>query len=173
MPPAGWRLRIATLSILNVGLFFVLLFIAAERLPGGLAAAAGAVGHWWPWCSGGRSSDIVRAAFELWAGALRVAGVAALVLGHAASLDAIGVAAAVGSAASMATGTVLARRWGRPPLSIVCLTAWQLTIGGLVVLPCVLLLSGLPPAPTARNVVGFIVMGLFGTASSTASGSAA
>ncbi len=44
LPPPGWRLRIATLSMLNVGLFFVLLFIAAERLPGGVAAAAGAVG---------------------------------------------------------------------------------------------------------------------------------
>ena len=35
VPPPGWRLRIATLATLNVGLFFVLLFIAAERLPGG------------------------------------------------------------------------------------------------------------------------------------------
>ncbi len=164
LPPAGWRLRIATLSVLNVGLFFVLLFVAAERLPGGVAAAAGAVGPLAALALGWPLLGHRPRAFELGAGALGVTGVAALVLGPAASLDAIGVAAAVGCAVSMATGTVLARRWGRPPLSIVSLTAWQLTIGGLLVLPWVLLLEGLPPAPTERNMVGFVVMGLAGTA---------
>ena len=97
-------------------------------------------------------------------GALGVVGVAALVLGPAASLDAIGVAAAIGCAGSMATATVLARRWGRPPLSIVSLTAWQLTIGGVLVSPFVLVFEGVPPTPTVRNLAGFAVMGLFGTA---------
>jgi probable blue pigment (indigoidine) exporter len=164
LPPPGWRLRIATLSVLNVGLFFVLLFIAAERLPGGVAAAAGAVGPivvlllGWP-VLGLRPTWI-----GLATGALGVVGVAALVLGPAASLDAIGVAAAIGCAGSMATATVLGRRWGRPPLSIVSLTAWQLTIGGILVAPFVVVFEGLPASPTARNLAGFAIMGLFGTA---------
>jgi probable blue pigment (indigoidine) exporter len=164
LPPPGWRLRIATLSVLNVGLFFVLLFIAAERLPGGVAAAAGAVGPivvlllGWP-VLGLRPTWI-----GLATGALGVVGVAALVLGPAASLDAIGVAAAIGCAGSMATATVLGRRWGSPPLSIVSLTAWQLTIGGILVAPFVLVFEGLPATPTARDLAGFAVMGLFGTA---------
>jgi probable blue pigment (indigoidine) exporter len=164
LPPPGWRLRIAALAVLNVGLFFVLLFIAAERLPGGVAAAAGAVGPivvlllGWP-VLGLRPTWIA-----LGTGALGVVGVAALVLGPAASLDAIGVAAAIGCAASMATATVLGRRWGRPPLSIVSLTAWQLAIGGVLVAPFLLVFEGVPAAPTARNLAGFAVMGLFGTA---------
>jgi probable blue pigment (indigoidine) exporter len=164
LPPPGWRLRIVTLASLNVGLFFVLLFIAAERLPGGVAAAAGAVGPivvlvlGWP-VLGLRPSWIALAS-----GTLGVVGVTALVLGPAASLDAVGVAAALGCAVSMATATVLGRRWGRPPLPIVCLTAWQLTIGGLLVAPFVLAFEGVPPLPTIRNLAGFALMGVFGTA---------
>ena len=164
LPPPGWRLRIAALAVLNVGLFFVLLFIAAERLPGGVAAAAGAVGPVVVLLLGWPVLGLRPTWTALATGALGVVGVAALVLGPAASLDAIGVAAAVGGAGSMATATVLARRWGRPPLSIVSLTAWQLTIGGVLVAPFVLVFEGVPPTPTARNLVGFAVMGLFGTA---------
>jgi probable blue pigment (indigoidine) exporter len=164
LPPTGWRLRIATLAVLNVGLFFVLLFVAAERLPGGVAAAAGAVGPivvlllGWP-VLGLRPTWI-----GLATGALGLVGVAALVLGPAASLDAIGVAAAIGCAVSMATATVLGRRWGRPPLSLVSLTAWQLAIGGALVAPFVLAFEGVPPVPTAGNLGGFALMGLGGTA---------
>jgi probable blue pigment (indigoidine) exporter len=164
LPPPGWRLRIATLSVLNVGLFFVLLFTAAERLPGGVAAAAGAVGPLVVLLLGWPVLGLRPSWTGLATGALGVVGVAALVLGPAASLDVVGVAAAIGCAGSMATATVLARRWGRPPLSIVSLTAWQLTIGGISVAPFVLVLEGFPPVPTARNLAGFAIMGLFGTA---------
>ena len=99
---------------------------------------------------------------------LGVLGVAALVLGPAGSLDAIGVAAALGSAASMASGTVLARRFGRPPLTLVALTAWQLAFGGLLVAPFSLALEGIPPMPTTRNLAGFALMGIFGTAAAYA-----
>jgi probable blue pigment (indigoidine) exporter len=164
LPPAGWRLRIATLATLNVGLFFVLLFTAAERLPGGVAAAAGAVGPLVVLMLGWPVLGLRPTWLALATGTLGVAGVAALVLGPAASLDVVGVAAAIGCAASMASATVLGRRWGRPPLSIVALTAWQLTIGGLLVIPFMLVFEGVPPLPTARNLTGFALMGLFGTA---------
>ena len=164
LPPPGWRARIALLAVLNVGLFFVLLFIAAERLPGGVAAAAGAVGPLVVLLLGWPILGIRPTWIGVATGALGVLGVAALVLGPAASLDAVGVAAAIGCAGSMATATVLGRLWGKPPLSLVSLTAWQLTIGGLLVAPCMLVLEGVPPVPTARNVAGFALMGLFGTA---------
>jgi probable blue pigment (indigoidine) exporter len=164
LPPAGWRLRIATLAVLNVGLFFVLLFVAAERLPGGVAAAAGAVGPIVVLLLGWPVLGIRPTWIGLATGALGVVGVAALVLGPAASLDAVGVAAAVGCAVSMASATVLGRRWGRPPLSLVSLTAWQLAIGGVLVAPFMLVFEGLPPLPTGRNLLGFGLMGLFGTA---------
>jgi probable blue pigment (indigoidine) exporter len=164
LPPPGWRLRIATLAVLNVGLFFVLLFIAAERLPGGVAAAAGAVGPLVVLVLGWPVLGLRPTLTGFATGALGVLGVAALVLGPAASLDVIGVAAAVGCAGSMATATVLGRRWGKPPLTLVSLTAWQLTIGGLLVAPCMLGVEGVPPLPSERNIAGFALMGLFGTA---------
>jgi probable blue pigment (indigoidine) exporter len=164
LPPRGWRLRIAALSILNVGVFFVLLFVAAERLPGGVAAAAGAIAPIVVLLVGWPVLGIRPERAGLAAGVAGVVGVGALVLGPAASLDAIGAAAAVGSAASMASATVLARRWGRPPISLVSLTAWQLVLGGLLVAPFSLLVEGAPPAPSVRNALGFVLIGAFGTA---------
>jgi len=38
LPPRGWRLRFLLLSVLYVSAFFPLLFIAAYRLPGGVAS---------------------------------------------------------------------------------------------------------------------------------------
>lgn len=164
LPPAGWRLRISALAVLNVGLFFALLFVGAERLPGGVAAAAGAVGPIIVLLLGWPLLGLPPTWAGLGAGALGVFGVAALVLAPGASLDALGVASAVGAAASMAAATVLGRRWGPPPLSLVGLTAWQLTIGGLLLTPFTLFIEGVPPAPTDRNLVGFALTGLFGTA---------
>ena len=164
LPPAGWRLRIAALGLLNIGLFFVLLFISAERLPGGVAAAAGAVAPIIVLLLGWPILGLKPARAALGAGVLGLLGVAALVLGPTASLDGIGVAAAVGAAASMAVATVLGRRWGRPPLPLLALTAWQLVIGGLVVAPLAALVEGVPPVPTGGNLLGFALMGLAGTA---------
>ncbi|PTT18241.1 EamA family transporter, partial [Acidovorax sp. HMWF029] len=41
--PGGWG-RMALLAALNIGVFQALLFVAAYRLPGGLAAVVGAIG---------------------------------------------------------------------------------------------------------------------------------
>ncbi|MGD7084193.1 EamA family transporter, partial [Ralstonia pseudosolanacearum] len=69
----------------------------------------------------------------------------------------------LGAAASMATGTVLIERWGRvgTPLA---LAAWQLALGGLVLLPVALAVEGLPPVPTLRNAAGFAYLIVIGTA---------
>ena len=42
LPTGAWWARAAALGVLNIGLFFPFLFIAAERLPGGVAATLGA-----------------------------------------------------------------------------------------------------------------------------------
>ena len=43
LPSGGWWWRSAVLGALNIGVFFALLFVAAYRLPGGVAATLGAV----------------------------------------------------------------------------------------------------------------------------------
>lgn len=162
LPSGIWWWRILALGALNIGLFFALLFVAAMRLPGGVAATLGAIQPLlvmllaWP-ALGERlvSSRIVAAG----AG---VVGVGLLVLGPAARLDALGIAAALGATALMAAGTVLTKRWGRPA-PLLAFTAWQLVAGGLLLLPLALLVEGQPPALAGRNIAGFIYLGLVNT----------
>lgn len=42
LPRGTWWLKAAALGVLNIGIFLPLLFMAAERLPGGVAATLGA-----------------------------------------------------------------------------------------------------------------------------------
>src|SRR6478609_10089708 len=44
LPRGEWWWRSAVLGTLNIGAFFAFLFIAAYRLPGGVAATVGAIG---------------------------------------------------------------------------------------------------------------------------------
>ena len=163
LPPRDKLLPLMFLGLANIGVFFALLFVAAQRLPGGVAAtimsAQPLVVGLLAWPLLRRKPRPAQLAAAL-AGSL---GVGLLILGPEAKLDAVGVAAALAAALSMATGTVLIERWGRigTPLA---LAAWQLALGGLVLLPVALLVEGLPPALTARNVVGFLYLVPIGTA---------
>ncbi|KHK57342.1 ABC transporter permease [Ralstonia sp. A12] len=163
LPPRDKLLPLLFLGLANIGVFFALLFVAAQRLPGGVAAtimsAQPLVVGLLAWLLLGRKPRPAQLAAAL-AGSL---GVGLLILGPAAKLDAIGVAAALAAALSMAAGTVLIERWGRigSPLAV---AAWQLALGGLVLLPVALFVEGLPPALTARNAVGFAYLIVIGTA---------
>ncbi len=42
-PTGSWWWKAAVLGVLNIGAFFVLLFVAAYRLPGGVAATLGSI----------------------------------------------------------------------------------------------------------------------------------
>ena len=92
-----------------------------------------------------------------------VIGVSLLVLRPGAAFDALGITAALGSAASMAVGTVLTKRW-QPPVSALTFTAWQLVAGGaLLLVPALILEPGLP-APSISNLFGYAWLGLVGAA---------
>lgn len=100
-------------SRLAVWLFFPLLFAAAYRLPGGVAAVTGALG---PFVVAGLSSAVLghhAGRRALLAAALGVAGVALLVLRSETALDPVGLLAAAAGTLSMSTGIVLGRRWAR------------------------------------------------------------
>ncbi len=164
LPVGSWRWRSAVLGLLNIGLFFSLLFVGAYRLPGGVAAVAGAVQ---PLLVAGLAAGLVGERLRLrtlLAGLAGVLGVALLVLGADARLDPVGVLAALGGATSMAAGVVLTKRWGRPA-PVLATTGWQLVAGGLLLLPVAALVEGPPPATlTVANVLGFVHLSLVGTA---------
>ncbi len=163
LPRGDWWWRSLVLGTLNIGVFLPLLFLAAYRLPGGVAATVGAVQ---PLVVAGLAVLLLgqrmttRTAL---AGIAGIAGVALLVLRADARLDLVGVAAALGGAVAMAAGVVLGKRW-TTPAPLLAVTGWQLVAGGVVLLPVTVVFEGLPPALTAENVGGFAYLGLIGGA---------
>ncbi len=163
MPQPAWMGRILVLGALNFSVFWSLLFISAYLLPGGVAATLGAVQALMVvMLSRVVLGTPVRAA-AVFAALLGLAGVALLLLTPAAVLDPIGVVAGLGAAVSMALGTVLSRLW-RLPVSLLSFTAWQLTVGGILLVPMVLLLEPAVPAFSASNVAGVGYLSLIGAA---------
>ena len=162
LPTGAWWWRSALLGTLNIGAFFALLFVAAFRLPGGVAATAGAIQ---PLVAAGIAAVVLGERFTrstALAGTVGVAGVAMLVLGPDAALDPMGVAAAIAGTLCMATGVVLTKRWGRP-VDLVTFTGWQLSAGGLLLVPLVVAFEGLPASITPANVAGFAWLAVVGT----------
>lgn len=165
LPPRAWLGRTFLLGSLNFALFWVLLFVAAYRLPGGVAATLGSLQAMMViLMARGWLGTPIRAG-AVAAAATGVSGVALLLIGPGAALDPVGVAAGLGGAASMAAGTVLSRKW-QPPVSTLSFTAWQLTAGGLILLPIALIVE--PPLPplTVTNLTGLLWLGVIGAAAS-------
>lgn len=136
LPRGAWWWKAAVLGALNIGAFFPLLFLSAYRLPGGMAAVVGSIG---PLFVVGLSALLLGqrpTGRAVLAGVVAAFGVSLVVLKAAGALDPVGVLAALASTASMSTGTVLAKRWGRPDgVGPLALTGWQLTAGGLLIAP--------------------------------------
>lgn len=156
LPSGIWWWRALLLGILNIGAFNALLFTAAYRLPGGIAAVIMSAQPMFVVVLAALFlGERIRALHAL-AWAMGVGGVVLLVVKGTMSLDLVGVLAAVGGALCMASGITLTKRWGRPDgVSLLTFTGWQLTAGGLALLPFWLALEDLPDGLTATNVVGF------------------
>lgn len=162
LPRGEWWWKAAVLGILNVGAFFPLLFIGAYRLPGGVAATVGAIQPLLVLTIAHLALKEGARRIQVAAGVAGVVGVALLVLTPSARLDGLGLVAAIGGAVLMAAGVTLTKAWGPavPPLT---LTAWQLTAGGIVLIP-IAAIEGLPDAPvTWAGVAGYAWIGLVGT----------
>lgn len=163
LPSGIWWFRILVLGILNFSLFFPMLYAAAYRLPGGVAATVVStqpllVVLLSRWMLGGSIS-----AGAIAAAVAGIGGIAMTVLTPAAHLDAIGVIAGLVGAASMAAGVVLSRRWS-PEVPLLTFTAWQLTAGGLVLLPVAFVFEWPMPALSAANLAGLAYLSLIGCA---------
>ncbi len=144
--PAGRPMLAAALRALPVGLAFVLW----KRQPLVAAGIAAVV-----------LGEVFTRRTAL-AGAAGIAGVAMLVLGPAATIDPIGILAALAGTVTMGTGVVLTKHWGRP-VDLITFTGWQLTAGGLMLVPVVLATEGLPQQLTGTNLAGFAWLAVVGT----------
>ncbi|WP_194816735.1 EamA family transporter [Nocardia sp. XZ_19_385] len=165
LPHGAWIGRAAVLGVLNIGAFFPLLFLAAYRLPGGIAGVLGAVA---PMFALGFATLVLAEKLstrKALAALVGVAGVSLVVLKSTAQLDAVGVVAGLAGAASMALGTIFTKRWGRPEgVSLLGMTGWQLTAGGLFIAPLALFIEGAPPALDGAAIGGYLYLGIIGTA---------
>jgi probable blue pigment (indigoidine) exporter len=82
---------------------------------------------------------------------------------RAGTVDAVGVAAALGAVASSALGFVLVKRWS-PPDDVLVTTSWQLVAGGLLLLPVAALAEGPPPPLDGPALAALLYLGLVGSA---------
>lgn len=164
LPRGSWWWKSVVLGALNIGGFFAFLFIAADRLPGGVAAVVGGIQPLLVAVLASRLLAEKLTGRVVAAGIAGVTGVALIVLRAAGGLDAIGVAAALLGAVSMALGVVLTKAWSseHPPLLV---TAWQLVAGGLILAALVAVFEPLPEQPpTLTNIAGYVYLTLIGTA---------
>lgn len=163
LPRGDWWWKAAILGVLNIGMFFPLLFLAAERLPGGVAATFGATQ---PLIVVFLATIVLAERPSIWRiswGAVGVAGVALVVLRPDAGFDPVGIVAGIGYAVSMGLGVTLTKRWGRPAgTSPMTLAGWQLTAGGLFLLPLTLTFEGIPSGIDATAVAGYAWLGIAG-----------
>ncbi len=163
LPDRHWLGRVFLLGALNFSVFWWLLFIAAYRLPGGVAATLGAMQFLFVIVlSRGLLGTKIHTS-ALIAAVAGMLGVALLILTPAAKLDPVGIAAGIGSAVAMALGTVLSRRW-QPAVSTLTFTSWQLTAGGILLVPAAWFFEPALPSLTLVNIAGFLYLGLLGAA---------
>jgi probable blue pigment (indigoidine) exporter len=162
LPQRSEWLRIIILAILNFAIFHVLLFVAAYRLPGGLAAVVGAIQPlmmmFLIWIVDNRKP----AQLALAASIVGVFGMALLLLSPSSTWDLVGILAATMGAMLMTCGVFLARRW-RTDMPLLAFTGWQLLIAGVMLAPFAWLID--PPllTLTTKNILGYGYLSLFGT----------
>lgn len=163
LPPRSQLGRVFLLGALNFAIFWACLFVATYRLPGGIAATVGAIQPLVVLLLARKALNEPIRAVSVAAACAGLVGVTMLVLGPDAGLDPIGLCAGFAGAASMAAGTVYSRKW-RGDTPLLTFTAWQLTAGGLLLLPVALWFGMALPALTVTSLAGLAWLSLVGAA---------
>jgi probable blue pigment (indigoidine) exporter len=162
-PRGVWWWRSAVLGILNVGAFFVLLYVAAQLLPSSVAAsimAAGPlvmIGLAWALASERPVPRVVAGAL------IGMLGVLLIVATSSTGVNAWGVVASASAMVMSALGYVLSKRWASD-IPVLSLTAWQLLAGGGALTIAALAFEGAPPALDTGAILGFAYVSVIATA---------
>lgn len=163
LPRGSWWWRSLVLGTLNVGGFFVLIYIVSQRLPSGIAStvmatsAAALMLLAWP---------LLRerpTRLGILGAAIGLIGVALLLFEGGLTVDGWGVLASLTAMTMSSFGFILTKRWGAE-VPIIDQTSWQLVAGGLVVLPFALVLEGAPPPMDAPAIAAFGYVAVVATA---------
>ncbi|RST01855.1 EamA family transporter [Streptomyces sp. WAC07149] len=162
-PRGTWWWRSALLGLLNTSVFFVLVYAASQLLPTSAAATVMAVSPMtmmliaWPLVSERpRTAHLAGAAIGL-------GGVCLMLLTGVEEVSAAGVLASAAAMLVSSFGHVLTKRWGAGA-DVLASTAWQLTAGGLFLLPVAAAVEGPAPALSAPTLLAFGYVALIATA---------
>lgn len=163
LPRGSWWWRSLVLGALNVGGFFVLVYVAGQRLPSSLAAtlmsASAACMMLFAWLLLHRRPRLAAAV----GASIGLVGVVVMLGFDAAGADPWGVVASLGAMTASSLGFVLTSRWGSD-VPALPMTAWQLIGGSVVLIPAALIVEGGPPALTVSSALGFVYVTLVATA---------
>jgi probable blue pigment (indigoidine) exporter len=162
-PHGSWWWKSAVLGVLNVGAFFVLIYLAAQLLPSSIAstlmALSAVVMMLLAWVALAE-----RPQARSLAGALvGLVGVAVMLLSDAGSVNPLGVLASVAAMIMSSVGYILTKRWAQG-MDTLAVTSWQLIAGGLLVLPVAVVAEGHFPPVDPPALIGFAYVSLVATA---------
>lgn len=163
LPRGAWWWKSAVLGSLNMGVFFLLIYVAAQLLPSSVAASIGSLGPivlaLLAWALVGE-----RPTARLFLGAIMgIIGVLLIVGMATERLNPLGIAASLGALVLMSLGAVLTKRWddGTP---VLVTTSWQLIAGGLELLLVAVVVEGAPPALDMPGYLALAYVSLIATA---------
>jgi probable blue pigment (indigoidine) exporter len=154
LPHGSWWWKSLVLGTLNVGAFFVLVYLASQLLPSSLASTIMATSAGvlmllaWPLLAERPTK------FAMIGAVVGFAGVCLLLLQGGAAVSPLGVIASLAAMLMSSLGFVLTKRWAASE-SIIAVTSWQLVGGGMLLLPFALLIEGTPPPLGASELVAF------------------
>lgn len=162
-PRGAWWWRSAVLGLLNVSVFFVLVYVAAQLLPTSIASTVMAVSPLtmmliaWPLVSERPRTIYLAGA------AIGLTGVCLMLLTGAERVSVPGVLASAAAMLVSSFGHILAKRWSAD-VDVLASTAWQLTAGSLFLLPAAAAVEGPPPALSTPALLAFGYVTLVATA---------
>ncbi|MEU0786631.1 EamA family transporter [Streptomyces sp. NPDC006173] len=162
-PRGAWWGRSAVLGLLNTSAFFVLVYMASQTLPTSTASMVMALsplvlmlGAWALLGERPRRAQLIAAVVGL-------GGVALMLGGPGAEVRPVGVLASVAALLVSAVGFLLSKRWDLGP-SVLSVTAWQLTIGGLILLVAAAAAEGAPPPTGPAAIAAYAYTSVVATA---------
>ncbi|MFE6664930.1 DMT family transporter [Streptomyces sp. NPDC057697] len=162
-PRGVWWGRSAVLGFLNMSVFFVLVYAASQLLPTSVASTVMAMSPLtmmliaWPLLS-----ERPRTA-HLAGAAVGFAGVCLMLLTGADGVSVPGVLASAAAMLVSSFGHILSKRWSGGA-DVLASTAWQLTAGGVILLPVAAVMEGSAPALPPSTLLAFGYVALVATA---------
>lgn len=153
-PRGSWWWRSAVLGLLNTSAFFVLVYIAAQRLATSVASMVMALSPLVMMLTAWVLLAQRPRAAHLAGGATGLAGVLLMMWGRTGGSGTGGLIASVAAMLVSSLGYVLSQRWDSGA-GVLATTAWQLCFGGVLLLVAAAVFEGAPPPMGPGALLGF------------------